>query len=279
MTLDERKAKSAHYAVKDCSLKGIIKDVDTASRMVTGFYNTFNAVDSDSDILRPGCANKSIKERGPASKSIAKIKHCMFHDMERMPGKIMVLEEREEDGFHGIYFETKMSETQLGNDTLINYLDEVYDNHSIGFQYVWDRMKVLEVNTPQWDEMLTWIRNPKDLAGKDRVYLVNEIKMWEGSTVAFGANMLTPALSASKNMNKESILLEFENKSRKLENALRNGTQSDDMMEIIQVQLLQFKQFVDDLKGFIVIPDKREEIKPEVPAQKGIDYNRIASAL
>lgn len=285
MTLDERKSKAAHYAVKDCSLKGIVKDVDTSSRVVTGFFNTYNFVDSDGDILLMGCAKASIKQRGPASQAVAKIKHAMFHDLNQLPGKIITLDEREIDGLSGIYFETRMSDTTLGNDTLMNYQDEIYDNHSIGFNYVWDKMKSIEVNTPQWDEMLSYLVNPKDLAARSIVFALKEIKLWEGSTVAFGSNSMTPFLGMAKSMKKESVVLALNERMNKLQTALKNGTQSDDMMEQFEVQFLQLKQMVSDLQEYIVIPDQRKDMvvpesgKGKIESYNGIDYNHLVSGL
>src|ERR1044072_5578139 len=104
--------KDMYYPVKSGNLVATIKDVDMSKRIVTGLYNTYNYFDSDYDVLLPGCAKKSINERGPQSSAVAKIKHLANHDWTQMPGKLKVLEERsvEVNGqlVTGIYFETKM---------------------------------------------------------------------------------------------------------------------------------------------------------------------------
>jgi phage head maturation protease len=281
MTLDERKSKASHYAVKDGSgdLSMMIKDIDTGSRVVTGFFNTYNYVDSDSDILMMGCAKNSIKQRGADSNAVAKIKHCLFHDMTQLVGKIQVLDEREVNGVSGIYFETKMADTEIGNDTLKNYIAGVYDNHSIGFQYMWDKVKVVEVNTAQWDEMAAQLVNPKDLAGKTQVYLVKEIKLWEGSTVAFGANLMTPFLGVKSGMKKDAMILELDTKMKKVESVLRNGTQTDDMMEALNIQLMQMKQFMNDIIVNAEFKDMKQELKPEPQVNVGIDYAELRKSL
>ena len=112
-TIEQKKAEQ--FPVK--SGMGLqVKDVDMTKRVVTGYFNSFNYFDSDADVILPGAFKKSIKERGVESQATAKIKHALFHDLTRLPGKLMKLEEDET----GLYFETKMSNTTDGNDTLIN---------------------------------------------------------------------------------------------------------------------------------------------------------------
>lgn len=284
--------KRKQYGVKTANVAINVKDIDTNNRTVTGILNTYNMVDSDGDILLPGCAAKSIKERGPQSKAIAKIKFCKNHDMCQMPGKFTLLEEREIGGRSVLYFEAKMSNAQLGTDTLAEYVDGVIDNHSIGFNYVWEKVKMIEINTPEWDDMLTWVLNPKDLAGRNVVFLVKEIKLWEGSAVAFGANMATPFLGMAKSRTKESVSLMLDSKLSKLEQGLgesikdlmkvkSDAGQSDevaaDIMYSFKGQLSQFRQLLDDLKEYIVVPDPKQDLKPDT--QKGIDYGKVLESL
>ena len=131
--LSEVDKKSAHYSVKSADAN--ILDVSTSSRIVTGFFNSYNFFDSDKDVLIMGSAKKSIEERGVNSTAVAKIKHALNHDLTTLVGKLQVLEETTKNGITGIYFESKIANTTLGNDTLINYKEGIYDNHSIGFKY------------------------------------------------------------------------------------------------------------------------------------------------
>jgi len=237
--------KTSHYSIKSCGqIKASIKDVDTEGRIVTGFFNTFNFLDSDLDVLLPGCAKRSINASGPKSKATAKIKHCLNHDLTCMPGKLLVLEEKNVDGVSGIYFESKMSDTTLGNDTLKNYLEGIYDNHSIGFQYL--QMDMYERDAKGWDKIVGALINPEEAEGKNVIFTVKEIALWEGSTLAFGANMLTPFLGV-KGDNKEALKLAIFDRLMKLEKTVRQGTQSDDMMKTFEIQILQMKQVIEDL--------------------------------
>ena len=155
--------------------------------------------------------------------------HALHHDLTQLPGKIIALEEKTVNGISGIYFETKMADTTIGNDTLKNYLEGIYDNHSIGFQYV--QSEFIERDAKGWAKAIQNLINPQDAENRGYMWLVKEIMLYEGSTVAFGANQLTPFLGVKSN-NKESLKLALIERINKLENTLRNGTQSDEMMKI-----------------------------------------------
>ena len=257
--------KENHFAVKSMEASASIKDVDTVGRIVTGFYNSYNFLDSASDVLLMGCAKKSIKERGPNSDATAKIKHALNHDLTMLPGTIITLEEKTLDGITGIYFETRMADTQLGNDTLKNYLEGVYDNHSIGFRYV--NVNIVErASSKAWDGIVEMLINPKAVEGLNTIYAVKEIQLYEGSTVAFGCNQLTPYLGA-KSGNPDSYRLALMSRINSLSNTLKNGTQSDDMMESIAIQLLQFKQMTSELCD--MIPAKKEI--PSILSNEGVN--------
>lgn len=260
--------KKSFYSVKGCNLKTNVKDVDESSRTVTGIYNSYNFLDSDGDVLLPGCAKVSIKQRGPASKAVAKIKHALNHDLTQLPGKLMLLEERMVDGVMGIYFETRMTDTQLGNDTLKNYLAGIYDNHSIGFQYM--QMEWIERDAKGWDKIINQLINPEEAEGKNYVFAIKEINLFEGSTVAFGANSLTPFLGMAKSANKEAIKFALFERMNKLESTLKGGSQSDDMMHLFELQVLQIKQLMEEMCERMVVggDGKKEEMIVQVEKEK-----------
>jgi len=238
-----KEKQEINYAVKSHG-QASIKDVDLKTRIVTGFYNSCFYFDSDKDVSLPGCLTKSINERGPKSAAVQKIKHLKDHDWTQIPGKIQVLEEKTIDGITGCYFETKMVDTTLGNDVLINYQEKVYDNHSFGFQYI-DGEK-LDASHPDWDKMIAQLINPQDAKDCGYMYVWKEYRMYEGSTVAFGANALTPYLGV-KSMDKLSLSLKVNNRISILEKQIKSGTQSDEMIQSFCMELLQLKQMINEL--------------------------------
>lgn len=276
------KKTSNHYNIKSCGIgKASIKDVDLTKRIVTGVYNAYNFVDGGMDVLLDGCSRRSIKENGPESNAIAKIKHALFHDTTRLPGKIMVLEEKEVDTEYGkvtgIYFETKMDTSTEGNDTLIKYQEGIYDNHSIGFQY----MKVDKVerdgqhgNSQAWKKYMDMLINPKVAEDAGYFYAIKEIKLFEGSTVAFGMNELTPTLGikGKEDVTKLQVIARIE----KINSALKVGSLSDDALQSLENQLLQLKQIFDDTYSLIELKDEREKL---IDTSTESFYSSIAKAM
>lgn len=169
-------------------------DIDEKKRIVTGFYSTFNYVDYAGDILLPGCCTKSIAKRGPHAQANGKIKHLLHHDPTQIPGKIIHLEEKKINGWTGLYFETKMSTTSLGEETLIKYQEGIYDNHSIGYNYVPESTTIATPGSKLWDMVLELVRNPDDMREREEVFVVAEVDLYEGSTVFLGTNNETPFL-------------------------------------------------------------------------------------
>lgn len=243
--LSEVDKKSAHYSVKSADAN--ILDVSTSSRIVTGFFNSYNFFDSDKDVLIMGSAKKSIEERGVNSTAVAKIKHALNHDLTTLVGKLQVLEETTKNGITGIYFESKIANTTLGNDTLINYKEGIYDNHSIGFKYNQLSLIEAEKSPVAWNEVLSKLVNPQEAEKYGYLYLVKEINLFEGSTVAFGANSLTPFLGV-KSGSKESMTLALVSKLNQLEYTVKNGMQSDEMLSTFELQIKQFKQILKEIE-------------------------------
>jgi len=149
---------------------GIVKDIDTKEGVVSGYFSRFGNVDSDNDIMARGCFTKSIQENGPQSKK-PRIAHLWAHDSYTPIGKLMELME---DDF-GLFFRSKLSKSSKGRDTLHLYEEGIINEHSIGFQG-------LKYEDEKEDESKPY----------DRVRTFKEVKLWEGSSVVFGANPDTP---------------------------------------------------------------------------------------
>ena len=105
-----------------------VKDVDTVKGIVTGYFSVFGNLDSDGDIVMPGAFKKTIKENGPDSPK-PRILHLYVHDSYKPLAKPHVLKEDK----HGLYFESLISQTQLGKDVIQLYQDKVLTEHSIGY--------------------------------------------------------------------------------------------------------------------------------------------------
>lgn len=143
--------------------------VDQQSRKVSGYLSKFNVIDSDDDIIIPGAFSKSIQEHGPNSSSPRKIAYLWQHDMREPIGRFTELKE---DAV-GLYFEAEIDDTPRGNQALKQYASGTLNQHSIGFNYVADKMR--------YDE-------------EKKAYIIGEVRLWEGSVVTAGSNEFTEFL-------------------------------------------------------------------------------------
>ena len=74
-TMEKLKKMNKDYNYRNLNTTMSIKDVDTNSRIVAGYFSAFNNVDSDGDLIKRGAFAKSLKERGVESNSNRKIAH------------------------------------------------------------------------------------------------------------------------------------------------------------------------------------------------------------
>jgi len=173
---------SLPYEVKDFGA-GSVKDVDMSTNTVTGYYASFGNVDMDKDAFVQGAFEESIQEWGPTGEQ--RITHLNQHKVDEPLGTPEVLKE---DDF-GLYFETPIPDTRLGEDVLKLYQAGVYE-HSVGFRRVGEEQR------------------------DDGVTLITKAQLWEGSNVTWGANSETPfegfksAASAASSIADQILRLE-----------------------------------------------------------------------
>ena len=200
------------YQVK--SIPAEIKDLSVHDRTVTGYFASFtDSFDYDMDIIAPTAGNKTIAEWGPEGKN--KIMHLYQHKTEMPLAKPKVLRA---DNF-GIYFESQFAKTSYGDDVLKLYEAGVINEHSFGFEVL--RSEPVTIGG----------------VGGNRI---TEFRMWEGSTVTFGANEDTPFMGF-KNMDKPEIL---ENITR-LTKAVRSGTFTDETFHLLEIRLAQLHSAIE----------------------------------
>lgn len=233
------------YSTRPVEVGVKVLDVDESSRTVTGIANTMLYFDHDADVIMPGSYKKSLSERGVNSTGRAKIKHAMFHDMTRLPFMPQLIEERINDGKSSLYFESKAADTTDGRDELEKYRMGIYDNHSIGFSYVSGKIAMFEKDTDEFKELLSMVINPEDMSKKDYVFKITEVNLYEYSTVAIGANEMTPYLGM-KSADKEMLRKQIEERINKIQAATKGGF-TDETHYLLELQLKQLKQIMFDL--------------------------------
>lgn len=229
------------YAVKGSKMD--YKEIDEVKRTVDLVANTYLFFDSDRDVLIPGCSAKSISERGPQSNKPGKIKHLKGHDINEMIAIPTLISEEKFKGNEVLRCNSYFPESEDSENELINYKSGMYDQHSIGFRYL--QVEVAQAFTQDqkskklWDEWIGKIINPKDAEAVGYMFIVKEIALFEYSTVAFGANRLTPYLGAKS----ENKVVRFDNLMKKLDALLRSDIDKD----IKDLQERQFKQMLYEL--------------------------------
>jgi len=227
------------YLTKDVS--DSIKDVDTVQGIVTGYFSIFGNKDSDGDIVLPGAYRKTLKENGPNSEK-PRILHLYMHDPYKPLAKPHVLKEDKT----GLYFESKISDTALGKDVLQLYLDKVLTEHSIGYQIV-----------------------KREVDEKEETQKLIELKLWEGSTVSWGANM-DALVSTVKTEGKDSHSWEILIKKLDALQSAVNGNYTDETARQLEIYFNQLKQLAISL----LTEKPREltiEIKPKIDGAKLAD--------
>lgn len=230
------------YKVKTLGLE--VKDIDVQTRRVKVALSAFNNIDSDGDIIRFGAFKKSIEERGPDSNSSRKIAFLRHHDWEHQLGSWQSLEETH-DHLIGV---ADLGRNQKAVDAMLDYQDGLINEHSIGFNFITDKMNAIDV-------------------GGQMVMESTEVFLWEGSAVLFGANALTPTLDVSKG-NHTEILDTINKQMEGLIAALKHGKGSDERLFAYEMQLkviqekynslINMKQPVEDTTGDIIKPNQKE---------------------
>ncbi len=273
MTKDEKLA--IPYQVK--SNLASYKEIDEAGRTIKAVANTYNYFDYDYDVLRDGAAKKSIIERGARSKAHDKIMHALFHDLTKIVGRSENEAEIMMEGNPVLYVESYLPETTDGEDTLIKYISKMYNQHSIGFNYV--HLEFIEEESDAWDEFLKDLINPEDAIKAGFGWNIWEINWHEWSTVARGANKLTPYLGV-KTENK-SVLLQnvFMKMNALIEKAKRFDVKNKKLFELQYKQLQQMIYEMTTIEPSKKDIAKKQPSKVDIRSESGINYERLAAHL
>jgi len=192
--------------------QGIIEDVDDVKGVVTGYFSAFNNIDSDGDVIVSGAYKKTVAENGPNGKN--RIMHLLQHNPLMPLAKPMELIE---DG-KGLRFVSKITETSYGKDVIKLYAEGVFNEHSVGFEIVKSDNK----------------------AGYREI---REIKLWEGSTVTWGANPNTP-IESMKSWDKPKS----EEMIAKMCNLIRKGDLTDESLITLEICLKQLETHLIELE-------------------------------
>lgn len=204
--------KSMIYNYKHYDLE--VKDVDTKSGTVTGYFSAFGMVDSDGDIMMPGAFKRSIQDWGPEGKG--RVKHLLNHNPSQPLGKITTLKEDS----YGLYYESKVGSHQLGKDFIKMVESGLIGEHSIGFRT---------------------LNEQKGTNGNELV----DVMLFEGSSLtAWGANENTPLLGL-KGMKMEKVVDQI----KAFEKFIRDSDVTDETIDLCLIKVKQLAQAIEQMNS------------------------------
>lgn len=200
------------YQSKTFSLKAL--DVDTTTRQVKVAIGAFGNLDRDGDVIVPGAATKTIAQRGPMGSN--EIWHLVDHSasIKSALGKFSELYATQ-DHIIGV---SKYKDSALWRDTVWPlYEAGDINQHSIGFSVV------------------------KESKQKD-FNQIEEIALWEGSAVLWGANPNTPTQGVFKSMTTEEKIDQIHDRFKRLRKGLKSGVD----VSLLVIEIKQLEQLVLD---------------------------------
>lgn len=221
---------------------GEVKNVDSKKRIVQAYGSKFGNIDSDFDMIMPGAFTKTINENGPTGKN--RIFHLWQHKTDQILGKPSIIKE---DGF-GLYFESQIEDTTLGNDVLKLYDKGIINEHSIGYSVV-------------------KFENHEDH------FKLTEIRLFEISAVTWGANAETPTVGM-KTEDKAKFIFDELASLRKL---LRHGGLETEEMNFFLEN--KFSILEAELKALLQPAPKNEPLHTLEKEQEPLDAEKADKLL
>jgi HK97 family phage prohead protease len=249
------------YSVK--SFDTSIKDLSLGKREVAFYLSKFDVIDSDNDMIVKGAFEKSIKERGPESESNRNIAFLRYHDWQHPIGKFLKLDEDEK----GLFAVAQLGTSTKGEDALRDYEEGIIKEHSIGFQYITDAVKWVEDEKGYYDD-----------EDKKGYYRIEEVKLFEGSAVTFGANEYTEVLSIGKSENKEQVVEKLSKEIDVVTKALLNGRGTDERLYNLEMKLKYLNSRLIDLAITDTVISKTEEVQ-QINPKHSFNWGELGKLL
>lgn len=190
-----------------------VKDVDMTGRIITGYAAVFGNKDLGGDIIEPGAFLKTLKERGPKGKN--RITFLNQHDTWQPQGKPTTLKE---DGT-GLYHETPVVNTTLGNDTLKLFDAGILDSFSIGYRTL-------------------------NESRQGNANHLKELHLYEYSSVTFPMNEQA-VYTGTKGLDKDKL----ERRIKQLEKFCDNTDCTDETIEMLLIHIKQLQQELIEFTG------------------------------
>src|SRR5690606_36756935 len=196
-------------------LVGGIVDVDTTKNRVVMNWSATETIDFDGDLIKSTAYNKTITESGPKGADLIYWLTDHRADTDHIAGKVIELT------MVGNYLQAvgEVREKGKGPEVLELYERGIIKQHSVGF---------IPVRTER---------------AKDH-RIIHEIKLYEGSSVLWGANDNTGTVSVGKSLlSAEECASEMDI----LIKAIRHGKLSDETFGLLEIGLKQIQKNYEEL--------------------------------
>jgi len=194
------------FITKDIDLK--IKDMDMSKGQIQMYVSAFGNKDAHGDVMVRGAYKKTITENAH------RIKHLFQHDTNTIIGKpIEMLEDNT-----GLLITSYVSDLK-GGDYRKMYEDGLITEHSVGI-----------------------IPIQEEYVKGESVNYIKETKLFEYSSVTWGANENTPVVSM-KSLTKQDKQ-ELFSRMDILIKAMRKGTYTDETFAMLEIELERIKSLI-----------------------------------
>lgn len=202
-----------------------IVDFDASKRTIVAYVSKFGNIDLDKDVMMQGCYKKSIMERG--SNGTNELFHLSNHRTQ--PEFVLSKPIFEEDNI-GLKMTSILRDTQHANDILKGYQDGIWNQHSVMFSIPKGKSEI------------------KTDSNGETYQVIYEAKLYEGSTVLWGANPETPTIEVKnilKDVYDNDIKKAF-NHLRKLTKAFKNGSYTDDFFPLLEIEIKMLETIIEE---------------------------------
>ena len=148
-----------------------------------------------------------------------------------------------------------------GEDALKMYAAGIIREHSVGFQYIPDQMKWVDMDADQKSVQATE-EGAAYMERNNGYWMLNEVKLWEGSYVVFGANSETPSLGVIKTQEqRQEMLHELDERMNLIIKEISTGTYTDNVFPMLEAELAHIQNSYKTL--LTAEPSIKDAIKQE----------------
>lgn len=206
------------YEKKVFNLKAL--DVDTSTRQVKVAIAEMESIDHDKDVIVPQAVERTIKNKGP------KGSNEIWHLLDHTPNSFSALSK-----FKELYVEGK-------------YLVGVSEYKD---SFAWREVAWPLYESGDFTQHSIGFRTVKS-ARKDGYREIQEIELYEGSAVLWGANPNTPTMQVTKSMTFQEKQDDLHSKMERLLKFIHSAHDFEEKKSLIEIEFKQIQQLLSELQ-------------------------------